>query len=141
MGELEKHVLRTKLAELVRYVAFLRAKLPAAAADLAADLERQLAILHAVQLSAQIVCDVALHVSSAESAGAPSDYRSAVEDLGRRGAIPSELATRLGALAGMRNLIVHGYERVDLEIVHAACRRGLGDLDAFTAAIAERYRL
>jgi uncharacterized protein YutE (UPF0331/DUF86 family) len=38
-------------------------------------------------------------------------------------------------MAGFRNILVHGYDEVDLAIVEDVLRTRLGDLDAFVAAI------
>lgn len=45
------------------------------------------------------------------------------------------LATRLAALARLRNLLVHGYGRVDDQRLHQLLRQDLGDLEAFLSAV------
>jgi uncharacterized protein YutE (UPF0331/DUF86 family) len=55
--------------------------------------------------------------------------------LARHGWIPEELAARLRDMAGFRNILVHGYETVDLRIVEDIVRNHLDDLLAFVAAV------
>ncbi|MER3456457.1 MAG: hypothetical protein C4303_01930 [candidate division GAL15 bacterium] len=43
-------------------------------------------------------------------------------------------------MARLRNLLVHAYGRVDDRRVHQAPREGLGDLDAFLAAVYGRLQ-
>lgn len=141
MGEVDRQVLLEKFALLVHYLGLIRSRLPATVADLRKDEMLQFGILHLVQLAAQVVLDAALHIGAAESRRPPSEAKAAVVDLGDRGVIPRDLADRLAGMAGMRNVIVHEYAKVDLNLVHAACANDLGDLDAFAAAIAARYAL
>ena len=46
-----------------------------------------------------------------------------------------ELAARLAALARLRNLLVHGYVRVNDAQIHDLLKSGLSDLDAYLAAV------
>ena len=46
-----------------------------------------------------------------------------------------ELGQRLQAMAGFRNVLVHGYDAVNLAIVRDIVENRLEDLDAFVAAI------
>ena len=52
--------------------------------------------------------------------------------------IPDALAERLGRAAGFRDLVVHGYGRLDLRRVHAIASAGPADLRAFLAALRGR---
>jgi uncharacterized protein YutE (UPF0331/DUF86 family) len=141
MGEVERTILREKLRLLASYAAVIRARLPPTAQALGGDFFLQLGILHALQLAAQAVIDVALHIGAAEGRPAPDDAREAIRDLGTLGVVSRELAGRLAPIAGLRNVIVHEYARVDIGLVHAACTSELDDLDAFAAAVAARYSL
>lgn len=49
--------------------------------------------------------------------------------------IPVDLAGRLARAAGFRNLVVHGYGRLDLQQVHAVATSGPADLRALLAAL------
>ena len=92
---------------------------------------------HLVQTAAQITIDLANHVIAADGHRAPRDYGDAFRVLAEVGVLGPELAGRMVALAGARNLIVHLYAEVDDERLARAVREGgLDDLSAFAAAIA-----
>jgi len=55
--------------------------------------------------------------------------------LARAGKLPADLAATLRDMAGFRNVIVHGYQDVDLAVVEDVLRNHLGDLLAFVAAV------
>jgi uncharacterized protein YutE (UPF0331/DUF86 family) len=51
-----------------------------------------------------------------------------------------ELARRLSSMARFRNVLVHGYDTVNLDIVRDVLEHRLGDLLAFAAAVRLRLR-
>jgi uncharacterized protein YutE (UPF0331/DUF86 family) len=52
--------------------------------------------------------------------------------------LAASLAQNLRDMVGFRNVLVHGYDRLNLEIVEDVLKNRLGDLDAFVAAIRAR---
>jgi len=93
----------------------------------------RLAAEHALQLAIQACIDVSAHVVSELGLKAPADYRGVFESLRQAGLDP-QLAERLAAAAGMRNILVHGYLDVDDEAVWNALAR-LDDLRQLAAAV------
>lgn len=78
--------------------------------------------------------DLAQHVCSSEGWGPPRDNAEAMLVLGRHGVLEPDLAERMRAAVGFRNVLVHQYGDVDDEIVQD--RLGdLGDLDAFASRV------
>lgn len=73
----------------------------------------------------------------ADRGHAPDSYPGCFEPLGQLGLLPGELARRLAAMAGLRNLLVHAYGRVDDSRLHRILREDLGDLEAFLDAVAQ----
>lgn len=65
--------------------------------------------------------------------GEPETYRGAFDLLERHGWIERSLAEKLRAMAGLRNILVHGYEIVDLAIVRELAENHLDDLRALAA--------
>ncbi len=71
---------------------------------------------------------------------APESYPGCFATLGELGIVTAELAPRLAALARLRNLLVHGYARVDDRRLHSLLGEDLGDVEAFLAAVGEHVR-
>ena len=112
----------------------LSAKSPEITAEsLAADPLLQAAVERWLQVSVEACIDIAYHVISERGWTPPDAARSAFETLGNHGLIPRELAERLTRAAGMRNILVHDYVRVDRAILAAAVKTALTDLRAFGA--------
>lgn len=78
--------------------------------------------------------DVAQHVCSSEGWGPPRDNGDAMLVLGRHGVLEPDLAERMRAAVGFRNVLVHQYGDVDDDIVQERLV-DLGDLDAFAAQV------
>lgn len=68
------------------------------------------------------------------------DNKDVFRILGARGAIPADLAGKLAAAAGLRNLLVHRYGALDRAKVKKAILHDLGDLDAYAKGIARFVR-
>ncbi len=119
----------TSLAELA---AFARAD------EIASDLRMQRFVEHTLQIGIQAALDAASHVVSLGRLGEPRTNRELFSILARHGWLAPELATRLERMAGFRNVLVHGYDDVDLAIVRDVLEHHLDDLAAFARAVRSR---
>lgn len=95
---------------------------------------------HTLQLAIQAALDTAAHIVADERLGAPATNRELFALLARHGWIAPELASRLGDMAGFRNLLVHGYASVDPARVRRVVEENLGDLVEFVASVRSRAR-
>jgi uncharacterized protein YutE (UPF0331/DUF86 family) len=95
----------------------------------------QAALERWVQVAVECCIDLAYHVVSAHGWTPPDSARGAFESLASHGVIPSELAQRLARAAGMRNILVHDYVRVDRGMLVGALGSALDDLRSFGAII------
>jgi uncharacterized protein YutE (UPF0331/DUF86 family) len=102
------------------------------------DLREQRFVEHTLQLAIQAALDVASHVVSDGRLGEPRTNRELFDLLARHGWIPRPLAESLGRMVGFRNVLVHGYDDVDLGVVQDVVTNRLGDLLAFVEAIRGR---
>ena len=101
---------------------------------LGADLDLQWLVEHGLRLCCQNVLDIATHLTASAGAVAP-DYRGAIDGLAHLGVLPADFATGLRGLAGFRNVLVHGYLEVDLDIVHDVLSRQLPDFARFAQLV------
>lgn len=99
------------------------------------DVREERFVEHTLQIAIQSVIDVAAHIISDERLGEPRTHRELFDLLRRYDWISSVLADSLQKMAGFRNVLVHGYDAVDLGIVKQILSRHLDDLLAFVKAI------
>lgn len=102
------------------------------------DLREQRFVEHTLQIAIQAALDVASHIVSDRRLGEPRTNRELFELLTRHEWIPRPLADSLSRMVGFRNVLVHGYDDVDLRVVQDVVRNRLGDLLAFVEAIRAR---
>ena len=126
-------LVRKKLAQIETYVSELRRL--ARPAELGQDVREERFIEHTLQLAIQAGLDVALHIVSDDRLGEPSTNRELFDLLARAGYITSAQAAPLRDMAGFRNVLVHGYDTVDLDIVRDIVEHHLDDLLQFADAI------
>ncbi|MCB9728226.1 MAG: DUF86 domain-containing protein [Deltaproteobacteria bacterium] len=93
---------------------------------------------HTLQIAIQAAMDAAAHVVSDERLREPSTNAQLFTLLRDAGCIDAALSGRLRQMVGFRNVLVHGYDEVDLDIVRDVLTHRLPDLEAFVEAIRRR---
>jgi uncharacterized protein YutE (UPF0331/DUF86 family) len=104
----------------------------------ARDVKEQRFVEHTLQVAIQAALDVASHIVSDERLGEPRTNRELFALLARPGLLPVDLADQLGRMAGFRNVLVHGYQDVDLLVVQDILANRLDDLLAYVRAVRAR---
>ncbi len=122
-----------KLAVIETCVAQLRAL--ARPEVIRTDVREERFVEHTLQIAIQAALDVASHVVSDDRLGEPESNRELFDLLVRAGKLPASLSSTLRDMAGFRNVIVHGYQDVDLGVLEDVLANHLDDLLAFVAAI------
>ncbi|MGQ9532024.1 MAG: type VII toxin-antitoxin system HepT family RNase toxin [Desulfotomaculales bacterium] len=85
---------------------------------------------------AEAATAIATHICARLLRKAPGSYAESFALLAEGGLIEPALAKRLGRMAGFRNLMVYGYNKVDNQRMWQIMRSDLGDLDAYLEAVA-----
>lgn len=132
----DRDLIEKKLARIATHVEELRRL--ARPEAIRSDIREERFVEHTLQLAVQATLDVASHVVSDQRLGEPRANRELFEILARAGWLDDDLARVMVQVAGFRNVLVHGYEDVDLAIVEDVLRNHLDDLLAFVAAIQRR---
>ena len=105
---------------------------------IASDVREQRFVEHTLQIAIQAALDVASHIVSDRRLGEPRTNRELFGLLERDTWIGAPLATTLRNMAGFRNVLVHGYDDVDLAVLRDVVEHHLDDLEAFVAAVRRR---
>ena len=98
------------------------------------DLTRQDSIVLNLQRACEASIDLAMHLVRKHGLGVPQDSRGAFDLLVEAGRLDTDLADALKAMVGFRNVAVHDYTRLDLEIVRAIVEGHTDELLAFSSA-------
>ncbi len=103
--------------------------------NLVANQTRQDAIILNLQRACEAAIDLAMYVVSQRKLGVPQDSRDAFTLLETAGILPADLATRMQHMVGFRNIAVHEYVRLNLDVVHAIITKQLEDFRTFSSTI------
>ena len=125
-----------KLADIATRLAMVeKHRLPSASGDDAAPEARDLVAFN-VMLAVQGAADVAAHIVADQSWIAARTAAESFERLAQHGVIPVDLAGRLQRAVAFRNLVAHGYAKLNLSPLHDAATHGAEDLESFMSAVA-----
>ncbi len=128
---MDRMILAEKLESLRRCVARIEQRRVDSAETLAADVDAQDILALNLARAVQLCVDAAVHVLVDTEQPAPVTMGETFELLAREQIVPQDLATRMRAAVGFRNLAVHAYHRIDWEIVHRLTHDGVEDLRSF----------
>ena len=129
-GQPDAAVVRRHLLALDEAVQQLRRHTGRPLSALLTDADERWAVERGFQLAAQNVLDIATHLAASAGHDAP-DYASAIDVLGALGVVPPDFAARFRGIAGIRNVLVHGYLAVDVRRIHELLNSGLTDFVEF----------
>ena len=136
-GRADRRVVDRHLIALRASLAALRRHAGASAGALRADSDRRWAVERGLQLCAQNALDIASHIGSAAGFD-PDTYGSSIDCLIRADVLPQAFGERFRAVAGFRNVLVHGYLEVDLDRIATMLAEELDDFDEFARHV-ERW--
>jgi len=134
-------VLLNKVAAIERAVARVREEYGGEDTNLFDNLTRQDAILLNLQRACESAIDLAMHLVRTERLGVPQESRDAFGLLAGGGVVDADLAERLQKMVGFRNIAVHDYERLNLQIVRAIVTERLHDFEQFCERALQRLQI
>lgn len=99
-------------------------------------LRNHYAIERLIEVLVMAAVDILFHLYSLRDEPPPVSYSAAFLRAGELGIIDADLASQLARAAGMRNLLVHGYEKIDQKIIYNSLPLLIRDMGLFVAALA-----
>jgi len=123
-------VIYHKLTQLEHYTEQLEKHRHVTAIELEQDLDLAWAVEHGLQLSIQVVLDIGTHIL-AEEGIIVDEYGDVFSELTKLRVLPGEFARDIVGMAGLRNILVHEYGKVDMERVAAILQNRLDDFRQF----------
>ena len=133
-------VIDRKLQALKTRLEFLRARGNMGQDAFLDDETTQMAVELAFQHAIEACLDISRQILMQAGASMPDRNRDLFAAAAALGAVPRELVDRMARMVGFRNILVHEYETIDAAQVYRALTTGLGDLDAFAAAVVDHLR-
>ncbi|MFJ7747496.1 DUF86 domain-containing protein [Peribacillus sp. NPDC097295] len=99
------------------------------------DYTKQDSIILNIQRACESSIDLAMHIVADQRLGLPQTSRDAFDMLQVQSIIDKDIAKRLKAMVGFRNIAVHDYQTINLDILNQIVVNHLGDFTDFTKQI------
>lgn len=124
-----------KIATIVRCTERAREEHRAAGSAFKNSCTHQDAAILNVIRACEAAVDLANMVIRRRRVGIPSQMKESFALLEQARVLPAELSERLQKMIGFRNIAVHRYDELNLDIVESVIRRDLDDLLAFAETV------
>ena len=92
---------------------------------------RQDALMLNLLRASETAIDAAMHLVRVRKLGLPQESRDAFRMLAQAGILLPELSVQLQKMVGFRNIAIHNYTQLDLNIVRSIVEQRLGDFREF----------
>lgn len=124
-------VVINKVASLERCVERIRAVHGGSDVNIYRNLIAQESILLNLQRACEVSIDLAMHVVRKRELGVPQDSRDAFDLLQTHTLLDEPLATAMKRMVGFRNVAIHEYDKLNLDIVKSIITTRLDDVLTF----------
>lgn len=105
------------------------------------DLDVQEIVILNLQSAIQGIIDLAAHIVADEGLGIPQEIRENFDLLQKEGVIPKELTLKVRKIVGFRNIAVHEYQSINVDILKSILTHNLIDVEEFYVTVLRYYNL
>tara|TARA_R110002111_G_scaffold191682_3_gene257899 strand:+ start:126 stop:539 length:414 start_codon:yes stop_codon:yes gene_type:complete len=128
-------VVINKIATIERCLQRIKMVYAEVADNLSTDFTRQDSIVLNLQRACEASIDLANYINKQKKLGIPQSSRDAFELLFKAVLLPEEVAVNLKKMVGLRNIAVHDYQELNIDIVRFIIENHLSDFQYFIKAI------
>ena len=132
---IDKKVIGEKLISLNRCLERIKLHTPTSVETLQNDFDAQDIICLNIQRAVQISVDIAAHILAEQLHEQTPTMAETFLALSRHGLLDSQLASRLAKAVGFRNIAVHEYDMLDMNILYSIITKEIGCFDEFAAVV------
>ena len=129
-GRADPRVVARHLIGLRQALTALRRHAGVSPQSLGAYSDRRWTVERGLQLCTQNALDIASHIASAAGLD-PTTYGSSIDCLVKANVLPARFGERFRGIADFRDVLVHGYLDVDLDLIAKLLRESLDDFEEF----------
>ena len=136
-----KEIIKAKLNTMRENLVKLKAELEVTDEAIKRDDRSKSALERYFQLVVDGAVGINEHIISEENLEVPDDYFGTFAILGKAGVLPTEFSEKIAPSVGLRNQIIHQYEKIDVYLMLQNIRNNIHQYDEYMALIANRYNL
>jgi len=103
------------------------------------DFTKQDSVILNLERASQATIDIATHIVKVRQLGLPNSSRELFELLFNAGIISEDVSKQMQGMVGFRNIAVHDYQNLNLEIVLSIINNHLDDFEKFIQEVLGRF--
>jgi uncharacterized protein YutE (UPF0331/DUF86 family) len=128
---IEKSLITTKLSKLNQYLKFLRELQKSTLEEFTSDFKISGATERYLQVAIESIIDIGNEIISSFQLKRPERYRDIPYILSEAKIIPKTFAETVASMIGFRNILVHDYATLNLNLVYEFLQKKLPDFEIF----------
>lgn len=133
-------VILNKIATIEKCLLRIKEEYYADSEYFSTDYTRQDSVILNLERASQASIDIATHIIKIKKLGLPNSSRELFSLLLERKIISQKVAKQMQAMVGFRNIAVHDYQSLNLDIVVSIIREHLDDFEQFMQEIFTEIR-
>ena len=128
---MDKVILDKKIDSILRCLVRIEQRLPVSIESFMEDYDAQDVVVLNITRVVQLSVDIATHILSTHNQAVPQTMSEAFTQLQRQGTISKQTADKMKKSVGYRNVAVHSYDDINLEITYEIAKDHLQDFKRF----------
>jgi uncharacterized protein YutE (UPF0331/DUF86 family) len=132
---IDRYFIETKLSYIQSYCVELDNILAFTDIEIKRDFIKLRALERILQLIVDEIIDINNHIIRYHPLTVPEDFQSSFRVLAEHKILPEEFADKIAPVVGLRNRLVHRYEKINLDLLLQAIRKNKEDFKEYTRYI------
>ena len=133
-------VVLNKIATIERCILRIKEEYNCTEAALKENYTKQDAIVLNIQRAVQAALDMAMHIVRLKKLGIPQRSKDVFLMLEKQGILTSDTSNKMQKMVGFRNIAVHDYRQLNMNIMIAVLNHHLVDFTAFVSEILQHEK-
>ncbi|PMB76839.1 MAG: transcriptional regulator [Fervidicoccus fontis] len=105
------------------------------------DIDKQDIFVLNLQRAIESTIDIAAHIIASQGLGLAATIKENFKILNEAGIIDADLMKRMQAMVGFRNIAIHDYASLDINILKSILQHNLKDIEEFYTLILKKFVL
>jgi len=132
---IDRYFIETKLSYIQSYCVELDNILAFTDIEIKRDFIKLRALERILQLIVDEIIDINNHIIRYHPLTVPEDFQSSFRVLAEHKILPEEFADKIAPVVGLRNRLVHRYEKINIDLLLQAIRKNKEDFKEYTRYI------
>lgn len=132
---LNKDLIKTKMRSIQEYLLEIEPILSLTKEQIVSVVEKLRTLERVFQLIVDAMLDINIHIIRELELNSPDDLKSTFIILAEGKILPFDFAEKISPVVGLRNILVHGYEKIDRKLFIDSFQKNRKDFDEYLELI------